>query len=66
MPNRKRQGWAKAIAKWGLPSSSSRPKGAADCSHGWSGAAAKPPDAQPVEAMACSSSSFRPEGAEEA
>jgi len=27
----------------------SSPRGTADCSHGWSGAAAKPPDAQPLD-----------------
>jgi len=29
-----------------------RPDGAVECSHGWSGAAALPPDAEHVESMA--------------
>jgi len=37
------------------------PEGAAGCSHGWSGGAAEPADAEPVEA-GLSFSLFAPEG----
>jgi len=40
-----------------------RPEGASDCSHGWSGTAAQPPGAEPVESG--SSYLFRTEGAKE-
>ena len=41
-----------------------RPNGATECSHGWSGAAAQPPDAEPVETVVHMIA--RPEGVEEA
>ncbi len=41
------------------------PGGAEDCSHGWSGAAAQPPDAEPV-ADSYAVFSLAPDGAKEA